>query len=123
MRSVTCPQRGFTLLEIMVALLLFAVGAVSLAKVIGSSASHVDELARRQFAMLLAHNQMALAQLEGRIANDNGKAVQGPYQYYWDMQVAKTDTDAILRLDLDVRDDPNEPPLASLSAFVGKPGP
>lgn len=115
-------QRGFTLLEIMVALLLFAVGAVSLAKVIGGSATHVDELARRQFAMLLAHNQMAIAQLEGRVANDNGKAVQGPYQYYWELQVSKTDTDAILRLDLDVRDDPAEPPLASLSAFAGKPG-
>lgn len=115
-------QRGFTLLEIMVALLLFALGAVSLAKVIGGGARHVDELARRQFAALLAHNQMAQVQLEGRIANDSGTAVQGPYEFHWELNVSKTDTPQIVRLDLDVRDDPDGAPLSSLSAFSGQGG-
>lgn len=112
-------QRGFTLLEIMVALMLFALGAVSLSKVIGSSALHVDELARRQFAGLLAHNQMLLFQLEGRLQSDSGKAVQGPFEFTWEINVNKTDTDEIIRLDLDVYDDPDDAPLAQLSAFAG----
>lgn len=111
-------QRGFTLLEIMVALMLFALGAVSLSKVIGSSALHVDELARRQFAGLLAHNQMLTFQLEGRLQSDSGKAVQGPFEFTWEMNVNKTDTEEIVRLDLDVYDDPDDAPLSTLSAFV-----
>ncbi|HCS27885.1 MAG TPA: type II secretion system protein GspI [Spongiibacteraceae bacterium] len=112
-------QRGFTLLEIMVALMLFALGAVSLSKVIGSSALHVDELARRQFAGLLAHNQMLVFQMAGRLQSDSGKAVQGPFEFTWEINVNKTDTDEILRLDLDVFDDPDDAPLAQLSAFTG----
>ncbi len=112
-------QRGFTLLEIMVALLLFAVGAVSLSKVIGSSALHVDELARRQFAGLLAHNQMLTFRLEGRLQNDSGKAVQGPYEFGWEINVNKTDTAEIVRLDISVYDDPDDAALAELSAFTG----
>ncbi|MFT5576773.1 MAG: general secretion pathway protein I [Bermanella sp.] len=112
-------QRGFTLLEIMVALMLFAVGAVSLSKVIGASALHVDELARRQFAGLLAHNQMLTFQLEGRLQSDAGKAVQGPYEFNWEINVSKTDTDEIVRLELAVYDNPDDAALAELSAFAG----
>ncbi len=112
-------QRGFTLLEIMVALMLFALGAVSLSKVIGSSALHVDELARRQFAATLAHNQLLLYQLEGGLKSDSGKSIQGPYEFTWEITLNKTDTAEIVRLDLDVYDDPDDAPLASLSAFAG----
>lgn len=112
-------QSGFTLLEIMVALALFAVGAVSLSKVIGSSALHVDELARRQFADLLAHNQLLMLQLEGRLQNSSGRAVQGPFEYRWELTVNKTDTEAILRLDMAVREQADSAALARLSAFAG----
>ena len=110
--------RGFTLLEIMVALAIFAIAVVSLARVVGGGAQHVDELARRQFAGMLAHNQLVLAHLEGRLRGDSGKAVQGPFEYYWELSVEETDTEAIARLEMDVYDDRDEPPLASLSAFA-----
>ena len=57
---VNCRSKGFTLLEVMVALVIFATAAVALSKSLSESANNVGEIEQRQFADLVARAQIEI---------------------------------------------------------------
>lgn len=117
--------RGFTLLEVLVALAVVALALVALVRASGLSA---DALARERevtLATWVAANVVADSRLEGRLpetGRSEGSMRMGIRDWYWRLEVQATDDPAVRRLEVAVYADPARTrPAASLTGFAGAP--
>lgn len=86
----TNKQRGFTLLEVMVALFILAVTAGALSRIASQSTSSSYQLEIRQHASWVAQNQLTLILL-GTEQNLDGKSSFAGYVFNW--RAAKSSTE------------------------------
>jgi len=127
-------NRGFTLLEVLVALVVLALSLGAVIQSTGSYTANQSYLRDRTFAEWVAHNQLVTAlmssdwpdtgQLKGEAEFPKAGAETGGREWRWVMQVTQTPEQDLRRLDIDVfllDADDDESPLASLSGFIGKP--
>jgi len=127
-------QQGFTLLEVLVALVVVALSLGAIIQATGSYTANQAYLRDRTFAEWVARNQLAMALMSstwpdtGRTKGEVEfpKAVDGigAREWRWEMQVSKTPEEELRRLDIEIYPldaDEDETPLASLSGFMGKP--
>ena len=119
-------QRGFTLLEVMVALLIVAVSLGGAVKVIGNAAANSSRMSDKTFANWVALNQIA----ELRIKKDWPKfgeikesAEMGGREWAWVQESIKTDDDNIRRIEISVwsEDDKKSAPFVTVVGFLPKP--
>lgn len=119
-------QLGFTLLEVMVALLVVAISLGGAVKIIGNAAANSSRMSSKTFANWVALNQMA----ELRIKKDwpkfgeiKGAAEMAGRNWVWSQQAIKTDDDDIRRIELSVwsEDDTDSAPFVILVGFLPKP--
>lgn len=133
MRST--DARGFTLLEVLVALVVLALSLGAVIKSAGDYGINQAYLRDRTFAEWVARNQMAGVLVSGRwpsIGQQKGEVEfpmaggdSGAREWRWVMKVTQTPEKDLRRLDIEVypleAEDDSEP-LATLSAFMGRPG-
>ena len=119
-QSVNCRSKGFTLLEVMVALVIFATAAVALSKSLSESANNVGEIEQRQFADLVAHNVLVDILRDGYGNTNSGKVSLAGFDYRWQRNVEQTPHPNIRRVDVEVYLSTGKDMLASRSAFLGK---
>lgn len=117
-------QYGFTLLEVMVSLAVFAVAAASLSMAGGNSVKKVDYLKTKTVASLVAENHIAAIRM------DQLWPSTGASQYtinmagrVWSLErlVSETSSQRLRRLDIDVKDMEADQVVAQLTAFINKP--
>ncbi|MDX5370842.1 MAG: type II secretion system minor pseudopilin GspI [Pseudomonadaceae bacterium] len=122
--------RGFTLLEVLVALAIFAVVAAS---VLGASARSLQTAARledKTFATWLADNrlqQMQLADVPPQEGREQGEETYAGRRWLWQSEVNATSEPGMLRLTVRVAPRPErglagkleDHALVTLSGFVG----
>ncbi|MFT6913738.1 MAG: general secretion pathway protein I [Motiliproteus sp.] len=116
-------QRGMSLLELLVAVFIFAVAAGALFKVIGENSRHTQQLELRFFAQLAANNALIELQLQPQWP-DLGKHSQevdlAGRRFNLTRAVEETDNDLIRKVILSASIlDTNLQPLAELQAFMG----
>lgn len=111
---------GFTLLEIMVALVIFATAAVALSKSLTESANSVGAIEQRQFADLVAHNVLVDILRDGYGNSNSGKVTLAGFDYRWQRSVQETPHPDIRRVDVEVYLSSGKDILATRSAFLGK---
>ncbi len=127
-------DRGFTLLEVLVALVVLALSLGAVIQSTGDYTANQAYLRDRTFAQWVAHNQLVIAlmssdwpdtgQIKGEVEFPKAGAETGGREWRWVMQVTQTPEKDLRRLDIDVfplNADDDESPLASLSGFKGKP--
>jgi len=125
--------RGFTLLEIMVALVVVSLSMGAVIQTVGSYTRNQANLRDRVFAQWVARNQLTSIQVMGdwpSIGQKKGEVnfpedVSGAKnrEWRWVMQVVQTGEEDMRRLDIDVyraSADDDTASVARLSGFVEK---
>ncbi|MGK0270932.1 MAG: general secretion pathway protein I [Cocleimonas sp.] len=119
-------QQGFTLLEVMVALLIVAVALGGAVKVIGNAAANSSRMNNKTFANWVALNQIAELRIGKewpKFGEKKGDSEMAGRKWAWQQISIKTDDDNIRRIEVSVwsEDDKKSSPFVTVVGFLPKP--
>jgi len=120
----SADQGGFTLVEVVVALAIVAIGMLAVFKTIGDTAHNVTDLRDRTFASWIADNLITEIRISGEMPSvdeTSGEVEFAGRRWQWITQVSQTQVQGLRRIDVTVRrdEDPEGASLAALAGFVG----
>ena len=120
-------RRGFTLVEILVALAILAIALTAGMRALMQATDTASALKARTLALWVAQNRLAAAQIATpwpSLGNYNGDAEQAGAAFVWQASVSTTPNPAFRRIDITVAE-PHSPDyvLARLTGFLGNPDP
>lgn len=118
-------SRGFTLLEIMVALAVLALAMGALVKTSSDYTSNQTYLRERTMTLWVARNVLVQHQLKHqwpRVGERKGSAEMGGQEWDWRAKISQTEEPKLRRIDIEVRavDAEDEDPVTVLSGFLRK---
>jgi general secretion pathway protein I len=117
-------QRGFTLLEVVVALAVLAVALAAGVAAVSSGARTAAALQQRTYAHWVAMNRLAELQVTRQwpeIGVSTGTELLARHDWHWRMTVSATPNDFIRQVDVSVRAAPDDPAaLVTLPGFLGR---
>ena len=123
----TAKQSGFTLLEVMLAMAVFAIAGVALLGVADNNYRHISHLEEQMFANWVASNQLVEVSLDKTWPpknNRKGKVEMAGRTWYWQQKVIKTNNKELRSLVMEVRlNEEDELVTASLMAFLAQDKP
>ena len=119
-------QRGFTLLEVMMALAILAIVMGALIKVTDSYAFNAGYLQQKTLAQWIAENKAVEYRLRQQfppVGNNEGTTEMAKVEWQWRVTVTNTEDRRLRRLDIRValKDGDLDKPITTLVAFVGQP--
>ena len=106
MRRARRGARGFTLIEVLVALAIVAIGMAAVMGALTSSANTISYLRDKTFAQWVALNQIANLRLSGQqppTGNSNGDTDFAGRSWHWRQEVVATEVPGVERIDISVR--------------------
>jgi len=98
--------RGFTLIEVLVALAIVAIGMAAVMGALSSSAGTVSYLRDKTFAQWVALNRIATIRISGQqpaTGNTDGDVDYAGTSWHYRQEVVTSDVPGILRIDVKVR--------------------
>ena len=116
--------RGFTLIEVMVAMVIVAVALPALLLILYQQIDGIAHLRDRSLASWIASNKLAEIRLinaqSGRLAVGmiEGEVELGSREWFWKVQTTETELPEFYRVTISVSQTAEEAPLQQLSAFL-----
>ncbi|MFZ9039342.1 MAG: type II secretion system minor pseudopilin GspI, partial [Gammaproteobacteria bacterium] len=114
---------GFTLLEVMIALLVIALGIGAVINTTSESGWKSAQLKQKTIASWVAQNQIAEYRAMRTWNNDSNKSGEvdmANATWIWQMKITKTDDAALRRIDVDVLLKGEDGVKASLTGFIAR---
>ncbi|MFO1427525.1 MAG: type II secretion system minor pseudopilin GspI [Steroidobacteraceae bacterium] len=108
--------RGFTLIEVLVALVIVAAGAAAVLAALSSAATSTSYLRDKTFAQWIADNRMSetrLASTAPATGTRSGDVEFGGQRWQWQQRITDTEFPGVRRIDVSVR------PFASAGTSAG----
>jgi general secretion pathway protein I len=99
--------RAFTLIEVLVALAIVALGMAAVLGALSSSADTISYLRDKTFAQWVALNQIATLRLSGQqtaVGDTSGDVDFAGRSWHWRREVVATEVPGVVRIDVSVRD-------------------
>jgi general secretion pathway protein I len=119
-------QRGFTLLEVLVALAILAISMGALIKGADTYVFNASYLQEKTLAQWIAENKAVEYQLLNEfppVGSKEGMTEMAKVEWQWRVKVSTTEDSRLRRLDISVAHEYGEldTPITTLVAFVGQP--
>lgn len=97
---------GFTLVEVLAALLIFSVAIIGLSRAGTQSVAHTQRLTHKTYASVVADNQLIHARMrQPVIGTKSGREDAGGQTYSWRLETAETPQAGLLELRVSVFQD------------------
>lgn len=116
-------SKGFTLIEVMVALLIITIGLGAIIDSAGNTTLHAAYLRQKTIAGWVAQNEIALYRAKRTwesATTRKGKATMANVEWSWQMKISKTDDPSLRRLDIEVFLDGQEGIKATATGFIAR---
>ncbi len=121
-RQTLC--RGFTLVEVMVALVIIALSLTGMAVTMGGMLNNATAMYERTYASWIAQNKIVEMRAEGvvpEVGTTSGDVEFGNSEWAWRAVVSETGIENLLRIDVSVSRPGSEDEIRSVTGFVGEP--
>lgn len=119
---MSAGRRGFTLIEVLIALAVIALALLGLTRVAALQVRDFDALRERTLAVWVASNVLAETRLAATLpatGRSDGHVELASRKWRWTRDVSGTPDPAIRRVDVRVFEGEAEEPVASLAGFAG----
>ena len=118
-------RAGFTLIEVLVAIVIAALGLAAVLSVVTNSARDATYLRDKTLASWIGLNQITLVRISNSLPSvdkTSGDVEFANGKWKWQQTVTQTEVPGMRRLDVAVRhaEDPENSPVATVSGFVGR---
>lgn len=117
--------RGMTLLEVMVALVIFALTSTAVMKAASDHLSAIGTIEEITFATWVANNRLSQLSMENQWPPKNnlkGSQDMSERTWYWQQTVVKTNDEGLRSVEVTVGLDENyENSITSVTSFFAKP--
>ena len=116
---------GFTLIEVLVALAIAAIGLAAVLSVVTHSTRNAIYFRDKTFASWIGQNKITAARLTITLPSldkTSGELDYAGQSWKWEQTVIQTDVPGLRRIDVAVRlgDAPPEQPVATVTGFAGR---
>lgn len=123
--SSTRAARGFTLVEILVALLVLAIALAATARALGAAIDTTAALRDRTLARWVAEDRLTAIEVQREwpsLDTKEGDAEMGGRTFRWRQETGATPVARMRRVEVSVFAPGADTPLAHLTGFVEQPG-
>lgn len=117
--------RGFTLIEVMVALVVAALALVAVMASISQMIDAGTAMRDRTYAAWIAQNKIAelrLANTEPEVSTSNGDVEFAGLEWAWTATISETGVQYLYRVDVGVSFAGSEDVVRTVTGFIGEPG-
>lgn len=124
-RPAIMRSKGFTLLEILIALAILAIAFASIITVASNQSVNVGYLRDKTLAHWVAMNQITELQINSKwlaIGKKQGDEEMGLHKWHWQRSVSKTPDDRVRKVEIAVfRERGDDDAVTRLVSFISQP--
>lgn len=113
-------KRGMTLLEVLVALVIFATAAIAVMRTVTQHINTLSALEQKTFASIVADNQLALALLQPELRAQQGETDLAGYHWFYRVELQPTTGSLLQAFDVSVATEKGGTPVVTVRSYVEK---
>lgn len=123
--SKTRASRGFTLIEVMVAMAIASLGLAAVAASVSQMVDAGASMQQRSYASWIAQNKIAemrLANVVPDVSESSGDTIFANREWLWRATVSDTGVENLFRVDVMVGLADGDENIRTVTGFIGEPG-